>query len=192
MDAALDGSVWTELGSWLLELALILVLMFWVVGAYNRLMRLRQGWVVAWGQIDELLVRRSAVLEPLLAAVRDAMPDEAASLQAVVVAQERQRAAALAVRARPARGRLLADWVAAERELISPLARLNALLDQRAELADSPEVQPARKQLAELAARLQFARQAFNDAAEVFNQAATELPTRPLARLFGFRPVTRL
>eukprot|EP01036_Dinobryon_divergens_P039501 gene39501-52077_t len=59
-----------QLGAWLLELALIAVLGFWVIGAYNRLMRHRNAIGTAWAQIEDLLVRRGAVIEPLAEALQ--------------------------------------------------------------------------------------------------------------------------
>ncbi|GAA0742143.1 LemA family protein [Ideonella azotifigens] len=181
-----------HVGGWLLELALILVIAFWMVGAYNRLMRLRNALGQAWVQIDELLVRRAAALDMLLAAVREPLADEAGSLQVLMQAQERQRQAALAMRPRPYRALLVAAWVAAERDMASPMARLHALLEQQPTLDEQPGVHASRQQLTELAARLVYARQSFSDAAAAYNQALTEFPTRLLTRLFGFRAAAKL
>jgi LemA protein len=181
-----------RLGAWLLQLGVILLLLFWMVGAYNRLMRLRNALGLAWGQIDELLVRRAAALEMLEGAVRGSLADEANSLQALLLAQEAQRLAALAVRARPSSAPLVEAWVAADRELASPMARLHSLIEQQPELDASDSVRPARQQMAELAPRLVYARQAFNEAADRLNAALLEWPTRLLVRLFGFMPVARV
>lgn len=181
-----------QLGAWLLELALIAVLGFWVIGAYNRLMRHRNAIGAAWAQIDELLVRRSAVIEPLAEALQQPLEAEAKTLAALSQALARQRSAALAVRSRPTHAGALAAWVAAEGELASPLTRLEALLSQHPELAGSEEIRPLRKQLADLASRLTFARQAFNEAADAYHQALEEFPTRLLRPLFGFRRTAKL
>jgi LemA protein len=177
-------------GSWLVELCLILVAMFWMVGAHNRLQRLRQEVNAAWQPIDQLLLRRAGVLGPMLAALRQAMPEEAASLSALDHAHEQQRLAAVAARAQPTRQRRLAAWMAAEREMVSPLARLDGLLSQRSELADHPLVAPGRQHLTEVAEQMQFARQRFNAAAQAYNEAVNEIPTRLVARLFGMRAVS--
>jgi LemA protein len=181
-----------RLGSSLLQLGLILVLMFWMVGAYNRLMRHRNALTQAWAQIDDLLVRRAAALELLEAAVRDTLVDEVGSLQSLLLAQDKQRLAALAVRQRPSSVPLLAAWVAADLELVSPMARLHALIEQHPELEAGDSVRPARQLLAELAPRLLYARQAFNEVADAYNLALTEWPTRLLAPVFRFRATTRL
>ncbi|HJV72238.1 LemA family protein [Ideonella sp.] len=185
METAFELPDWAP---WLLQVGLAAVMLFWIVGAYNRLTRLRGTIGSAWAQIDELLARRSALLEPLAEALREPLADEATTLAALALADQHQRAAAQAVRARPAHAPALMAWVLAEAELASPLARLEALLEQRPELHGSEQVQPLQCQLAELAPRLAYARQTFSDAARAYSAATEEFPTRWVARLFGMRP----
>jgi LemA protein len=173
-------------------MAAVALLMFWMVGAYNRLMRHRNALGTAWGQIDELLTRRAAALEPLMGHLKEPMAAEVNTLQALAQALERQQAAARAVRAKPASAVALQAWVVVEGELASPMARLSALVEQHPELAGSEAVKPLRGQLAELAPRLVYARQVFNDAADVYNSAIEEFPTRLLTPLFGFKPAARV
>ncbi|MEK8030461.1 LemA family protein [Ideonella sp. DXS29W] len=168
------------------------VLLFWIVGAYNRLVRLRGAIGTAWSQIDELLQRRSALLESLADAVREPLADEGVTLAALIQADQRQRTAAQVVRSRPSHAPALVAWVLAEAELASPLARLQALIEQRSELAMSEPVLPLQRQLIELGPRLVYARQLFSDAAEAYNGALEEIPTRAVGRLFGMRSASRL
>jgi len=179
-------------GSGLLQLALMLVLLFWMVGAYNRLMRLRAALAQAWGQVDDALMRRAAALALLVNAVQDSLQDEASSLQALLVAQERQHQAALAAKARPFKVDAITAWSAAERELASPMARMRSLLEQSTALRDNGPAAAARRQLDDMAIRLTYARQAFNDAADAYNQALAEFPTRLLCSVFRFLPTARV
>jgi LemA protein len=188
---------WTDLWPgllwpWLARLAAIAVALFWMVGAYNRLMRHRNALAVAWGQIDELLTRRAAALEPLMAQLEAPMAAEANTLQTLAQALERQQQTVRAVRARPSAAAALQAWVVAEGELASPVARLQALVEQHPELAGSDAVKPLRQQLAELAPRLVYARQVFNDAADAYNLAVEEFPTRLLTPMFGFKATARI
>lgn len=182
------GITWPAWAPWLAKAGLLAVLLFWVVGAYNRLVRLRGGIGVAWAQIDEVLVRRSALLMMLADALHEPLVDESMTLSALVQAEQRQRAAAQAVKARPSHAPALMSWALAEAELASPMARLQALLEQRPELSGSETVAPLQRQLAELTPRLAYARQLFSDAARSYSDAVGEFPTRLVARLFGMRP----
>lgn len=181
-----------ELKPWLLRMALGSVLLFWAVGAYNRLMRLRNALGAAWGQIDELLSRRAAALEPLLVLLQEPMAAEANTLAALQAALDKQQAAARTVRARPSSAVALQAWVVAEGELASPLARLSALVEQHHDLVHSEAVRPLRAALAEGIPRLVYARQVFNDAADAYNAAVEEFPTRLLTPVFGFRATARV
>lgn len=181
-----------HIGTWLVEMGLIALLLFWAIGAYNRLMRHRNAIAAAWGQIDELLVRRAALLEPLADALREPLEAEATTLAALAQALERQRAAARTVRSRPTQAAALTAWVTAEGGLASPMARIESLVEQHPEVAASDAVRPLRKQLAELAPRLVYARQVFNDAAVAYNAALDEFPTRLLRPIFGFRRTAEL
>ncbi|MBK7617118.1 MAG: LemA family protein [Vitreoscilla sp.] len=177
---------------WIYRMAAVALLMFWMVGAYNRLMRHRNALATAWGQIDELLARRVAALEPLIAQLHEPMAAEANTLAALQQALERQQLAARVVRAKPSAAAALQAWVVVEGELASPMARLAALVEQHPELAGSEGVKPLRDQLAELAPRLVYARQTFNDVAETYNVAVEEFPTRLLMPLFGFRATAKI
>lgn len=179
-------------GRSLLWALLLAVLVFWVVGAYNRLTRLRGAIGTAWQLIDELLARRSLLLRSLVESLQQPLADEAPTLAALTAAEQRQHQAALAVRARPSAAAALTAWVVAEGELASPQARLLALLEQRAELAQDNAIAPVARELGELAPRLAYARQVFGSAAEQYNQALDELPTRWVATAFAMRPTPRL
>jgi LemA protein len=179
-------------GRSLLWALLLAVLVFWTVGAYNRLTRLRGAIGNAWSQIDELLSRRSLLLRSLVDALQQPLADEAATLTALSAAEQRQHQATLAVRARPSQAVPLTAWIVAEGELASPLARLLALLEQRPDLAHDELIAPLARQVAELAPRLAYARQMFGGAADQYNAALQELPTRWVAAAFSMRPTPRL
>jgi LemA protein len=86
----------------------------------------------------------------------------------------------------------LRAWVEAERAMASPMARLSALVELQSDLAGVDVVQTSRKTLAEVGQRLGYARQLFNEAAQAYDTALGEFPTRLMTRVFGFRRVSPL
>ena len=64
------------------------LLVFWMVGAYNRLVALRSAIGSAFQHIDELLQRRQAAVEPLVACARPSMPAEQGALDAWLAAMQ--------------------------------------------------------------------------------------------------------
>lgn len=162
------------------------MLVFWMLGAHNRLVALRNDIGAAWAQVDEPLQRRVAALSPLVDGLRAHLSDEQGTLDAVAQALAQVRAAGDALRARPAQAARAAALAKAESALSAAQARLLALLEQRAELRSDVTLAAHADALRDSGQRLAFARQLFNDAVRRYNDAAHQLPTRLLARLFGF------
>jgi len=181
---------------WLFQLALLAVLLFWVVGAYNRLLRLRAAILSAWEQIVAALVKRSEAMAAVADAVRAPLAAEGATLQALADADAKQRGAADGVR--QARGRVadVSSWVGAEAALASPASRLRALIELQPALVhesdDGPRLAAALAAWVESEPRIQFARQGFNDAADRYNKAIHQWPTRLIASPLGFRSAGRV
>ncbi len=168
------------------------VLVFWMVGAYNRLVRLRNAIGAAWAQHDAQLQRRAVALPTLLASLAAPLAAEQSALDAVAAAQQQASAAAAALRAAPVNAPAASALVLAMAKLDSGLAPLLALLDQHPALRAQPEVSASLLELHDVDLRLAFARQMFNDAAQAYDSAARQWPTRLLARLYSFGAAGRL
>jgi len=173
-------------------LVLAAVFVFWMVGAYNRLVELRNGIGSAWQLVDEVLKRRGEAIVPLVAALREPLAAEQGALDALLAAQAQVRTAADALGARPVMATLAAALVGAEAAMASAASRVLALLDQQPGLRGSDTVAAHATVVDESTARLAFVRQLFNDAAAAYNSAARQFPTRLLARAYGFGTAGRL
>jgi LemA protein len=173
-------------------LAAAAVLVFWMVGAYNRLVALRNAIGQAWQLVDEVLLKRGEAVLPLVAALRAPLAAEQGALDTLLAAQAQVRSAADALRARPVREALAAALVAAESAMASASSRVLALMEQQAELRHDPAVAPEAAVLRDSAARLAFARQLFNEAALAYNAAVNQFPTRLLTPMFGFGTAGRI
>ncbi len=173
-------------------LALAAVLVFWVLGAYNRLVAQRNGIVDAWARLHEALRQRAAAVEPLAAALRGPMAAEQGALDALLQAHALAVRAAADMSARPVREVHAQAWVAAEAALSAAASRVLALLDQEAELRAQPPVAALLAGWNDAMARLPFLRQLFNEVASDYNAAAAQFPTSLVARLFSFGRCGRL
>ena len=181
---------------WLFQLALLAVLLFWLVGAYNRMVRLRTAIVSAWEQIVAALVKRSEAMAAVVEAVREPLASEAATLQALTDADAKQRSAADGVRQARARIADVSLWVNAEAAVASPASRLRALIELQPTLMhesdQGPQLAAALAAWREAEPRIQFARQGFNDAVDLYNKAIHQVPTRLIASPLGFRSAGRV
>ena len=173
-------------------LALAAVLVFWTVGAYNRLVALRNAIAQAWAKVDEALRQRQAAAEPLLAALREPLGAEQGALDAWLTAgTEAGRAAALMGSKPVVQAHALA-WAAAEAAQAAAASRVFALLEQQSELRLQEPVATQALAWRDATKRLGFARQLFNETATPYNEALRTFPTRLLVGFFRFGPAGRV
>ena len=72
---------------WIILLALIALVVFWAVGAYNRLIGLRNQFKNAFAQIDVQLKRRYDLIPNLVETAKTYMKHERETLEAVIQAR---------------------------------------------------------------------------------------------------------
>jgi LemA protein len=173
-------------------LALAAVLVFWMLGAYNRLMRLRSAIAEAFGRCEAPLLQRAGAVSALVSGLEGPLAAEAATLQAVAAAQDRLDAGTRALKASPVTAQAAADFSVAMAALDAGLARLTSLCEHSSSLQADARVRQALSELRESQVALAFGRQLFNAAAEVYNLALGEFPTRLLVGLYRFGPAGRI
>lgn len=172
----------------LAALLLAAVLLFWVIGAYNRLVVMRNGIADTWAKVNDALAQRGAAVEPLVAALREAMAAEHGALDTWLATHTEATQAASAMATQPMVEANAQAWAAAETALSAAASRVLALLDQHSELRRADPVAALATTWREGQARLPFARQLFNDAAARYNDAIALFPTQLVARGFGLGP----
>lgn len=172
---------------WVL-LGLAAVLVFWMVGAYNRLVALRNGIGTACQQVSAALQRREAVVQPLLAAMATPLAAEQGALDALQAALERARQAAQALAARPVALDTAAAWVQAEAELAARSTRVQALLAHEPTVREQPAITALLAAWKSAETELGFAKRLFDNAALAYNAAAQQAPTCWLLPLYRFGP----
>ncbi|WP_119155904.1 LemA family protein [Caldimonas tepidiphila] len=163
------------------------VLLFWAVGAYNRLVRLRSRIDEAFAQLDVPLKRRYELIANLVETARQHVEHERETLEAVLAARDQASVAADHARARPTRAAALGALTVAEQALGNSLERLTAMAENYPELKADETLSRLGEELSGTEGRIAFARQAFNGAVQDYNAAAQQFPTRLLSRVFGFR-----
>ncbi|CAN7532488.1 LemA family protein [Acidovorax sp. LjRoot129] len=181
----MSATAWIVLG-------VIAVLVVWGVSVYNRLVQLRNRIANAFGQIDVQLKRRYDLIPNLVEVAKGYLAHEAATLEAVIRARGQAQGAAAAVRAEPGSASAMGALAAAEGVLGGSLGRLMVVAESYPELKADATMQSLSEELTSTENRLGFARQAYNDQALEFNDAATQFPDLVVARLLGFAPAPML
>src|ERR1700730_17580463 len=161
----------------LVLLIIVVVLVIWVVGSYNRLVSLRNQVANGWRQIDVQSKRRHDLIPNLVNTVRGAMDFERDTLTAVMEA----RAKALGATGP-------ADAAQKEGQLSQALGRLLAVAENYPALKSNENVKMLQEELSATENKVGFARQFYNDIATKFNTAQQVVPTTIFANMLGFKP----
>ena len=162
------------------------VLVFWGIGAYNRLMRLRNAIGEAYVLLDKHLSERAEVCTKLLTQLRPLLLSEQATFDTLDSAQAEAQTAAVATRLRPYAGDPVAGLAVASAVHAAALTRLMSLLEHQTELREQAGIDAMVDDLKLIERQRAFARQVFNRAVTQYNEAARQFPTRILASLYGF------
>ncbi len=169
-------------------LAASAVLIFWVIGAYNRLVLMRKTIGKAWTKVQEALSQRASGVAALTDLLREPMAAEQGALDTWLATHAEAVKAAAVLASKPVNESAAQAWVAAEAALGAAASRLLALLEQHTDLAQQPGLDEALAAWREGQAKLPFARQLFNSAAQDYNEAIAVFPTRIVAQGFGLQP----
>ena len=176
----------------LISIAVLAILIFWSVGAYNRLVRLKNTIANAFGQIDVQLKRRYDLIPNLVEAAKKYLSHERETLEAVITARNQAKSASDAVRSRPANALAIITLAVAEQALGSSLGQLFALNEAYPELKADQTIRDLSEELTSTENKVTFARQAFNDAVLDYNNAQGQFPAVLVAKLFSLGPSAML
>lgn len=156
------------------------VLLFWSVGAYNRLVGLRNAIVARFAPVDAGLSERHALLQQQIDAVAAVLSSAGERLDALRAACVQAETARAHARRHPgAQGAIkslcLADEILADARARLPVQNLGSLAELNARLAQADT-------------DIAFARRGFNEAVLEYNHAVRQIPTRLIAQAVGFGP----
>jgi LemA protein len=169
----------------LAALLVLAVLVFWIIGAHNRLVALRNQINGAWGRVQDALAPRATAMQALVQALREPMGSEVSALDTWAATQQAAAQAAAAMSNKPVSMAHAVAWLSAEVAMSAAGTRVLALLQQNVELIVQSHVAESLTQWRQADQQLLFARQLFNDAAGAYNNAATQFPTQLVARALG-------
>ncbi len=153
---------------------LLLIVLFWCVWTYNRLVKLRNQVNEAWAGIDVQLQRRYDLVPNLVTTVTGYMKHESGVLERVT-----------RLRGNPDMDvTLRADE---ESGLSRSIGRLFALAEDYPDLKASEGFQQLHASLVEIEEHLQFARRYYNGSVRDNNNLVEGFPSMIIARAFAFR-----
>ena len=171
----------------LIFFGLLVVLAFWAIGAYNRLVNLRNQFKNAFAQIDVQLKRRYDLIPNLVETAKGYMKHERETLEAVIKARNTAVTANTAAAADPGSAAAMQGLVAAEGVLTGALSKLFALAEAYPDLKANQNMMQLSEELTATENKIAFSRQAFNDSVMSYNTAVEQFPSNLIASAFSFK-----
>lgn len=171
---------------------LLLVVVFWAVGAYNRLVGLQNQFKNAFAQIDVQLKRRYDLIPNLVETAKGYMKHERETLEAVITARNQAVNANAKAAADPTDPSAMHMMAAAEGMLTSSLGKMFALSEAYPELKANQNMMQLTEELTSTENRIAFARQAYNDGVMQYNTSREQFPGSIIAGMFAFKPAELL
>lgn len=162
--------------TWIIIIAVIVVLAGGLILIYNGLVRARNKVDNSWKQIDVQLKRRYDLIPNLVEMVKDYMSYEQEVLENVT----RARTQAMGAQGPREKGQ-------AENFLSETLKSLFAVAENYPDLKANQNVSQLQEELTSTENKIAFARQLYNDVVMAFNNRVQTFPSNVVAGAFGFR-----
>jgi len=172
--------------SFLIFLAIIVALAFYIISIYNRLVNERNRVKNAFAQIDVQLTRRHDLIPNLVEAVKGYMSHERETLEAVIKARNTAVASLDAAKLDPSNAAAIQQLGESEGVLGNVLGRLFALSEAYPDLKASENMSQLQEELTTTENKVAFSRQAFNDSVMNYNNTAENFPNNIIAGMFNF------
>ncbi|CAH0351897.1 LemA family protein [Aquabacterium sp. CECT 9606] len=176
----------------IITLAVVALIVFWAVGAYNRLVKLRNEITNAFAQIDVQLKRRHDLIPNLVEVARKYLEHERETLERVTAARAQVVAATDLVRSQPNQAGPIKSLNLAEGVLNSAMGRFQATVEAYPELKADESLRDLSEELTHTENKVAFSRQLFNDATLDYNNSAQQFPANLVAGVFGFKEAAML
>ena len=163
----------------LVVVGLIVLIVLWLVGTYNGLIRLRNQVENAWAQIDVQLKRRYDLIPNLIEKVKGYAKHEKELLENVTKARSRCLEAA---------GTGNVGQIAqAENVLGGALRGLMIQIEAYPDLKANQNFLALQEELTSTENKISFSRQYYNDSVLRYNNKTQVFPSNIVAGLFGFK-----
>jgi LemA protein len=172
----------------LIVLAVVLVIGFLFIGAYNGLVTLRNRYKNAFAQIDVQLKRRYDLIPNLVETAKGYLKHERETLERVITARNAASSANVRAAQSPGDAEAMKALSGAEASLAGSLSRLFAVAESYPDLKANQTMNRLMEELSSTENRVGFARQSFNDQVMEYNTTREKFPTNIIASMFNFAP----
>jgi LemA protein len=166
--------------------AVLFFALLYVMGAYNRLVTLRNRFKNAFSQIDVQLKRRYDLIPNLVETAKGYLKHERSTLEAVIAARNVASSANTRAAANPGGPTAMRELATAEAGLGGALSRLMVVSEAYPDLKANMNMMAVMEELTSTENKVAFARQAYNDAVMAYNNRRETFPSNLIANTFNF------
>ena len=160
----------------LIVIAVVLVLLvIFLIGIYNTLIRLRNQVDNSWSQIDVQLKRRHDLIPNLVETAKGYMQHERGTFEAITQARSQAMGA-----------KTVTEAAKAEGALGEALSKFMLVVENYPDLKANQNFLSVQEELTSTENKISFARQSYNDQVLFFNNKIQMFPSNIVASMFNF------
>jgi LemA protein len=159
----------------LIILGIIVILVIWLIGIYNSLVKLRNQVKNAWSQIDVQLKRRHDLIPNLIETVKGYMKHERETLENIT-----------AYRSKAMEATTVGEKAKAEGLLGGALGQLQVAVEAYPDLKANQNFLSLQEELTSTENKISFSRQNYNDQVLFYNNKIQMFPSNIVANMFSF------
>lgn len=160
---------------WVL-LGVLVIVLFYVMGTYNKLVNSRNKVKDQWAQVDVQLKKRSDLIPNLVETVKGYASHESSTFEAVISARSKFTSATTPEAEMEASG-----------ELTKALGRIMMLTEAYPELKADKNFMQLQLDLKDIEEKIAYARQFYNDGVLGYLNRIQMFPSNIVAGMFGFK-----
>ena len=160
---------------WIIVIAIILIIILWIFGTQNKLVRKRMRAENAFADIDVHLVKRYDLIPNIVNTVKGYAKHEKSTLEDVVKARNTYLSASTPE-----------DQLKADGQLTAAVNKLFALAESYPDLKANESFLSLQKELTTCEEKITYARQFYNDSVLSYNNKIELFPSSIIASMFHF------
>jgi len=154
---------------------IVVLLIIFVIGVYNALIRLRNQVDNSWSQIDVQLKRRHDLIPNLVETAKGYMKHERETFETITKARSQAMGA-----------KTVSEASKAEGALGEALSRFMLVVENYPDLKANQNFLAVQEELTSTENKISFARQSYNDQVLFFNNKIQMFPSNIVANMFNF------